>query len=934
MSIRLPFIGRQRELSKVLSLAKEPDEKQVLFIEGDGGIGKTFLLHEARRQCQEQFGGELKVAEIIDFDNRDFHIPENVRNRIMSMLGEKYFDNYREAVKELRNLEEQEKKGTDLLEKKKEVRRLFSKEFNAFSKNKRVVLFFDTTDSLPATVVWDRLSNFILDVENVLFILAGRSSIQLIEILKSKLLDRVHEITLSPMSYEDSRNYLSRKQETLLQKITEKQTQNLIYIAQGRPILIDLGVEWLKRSINIDWLDQVTPKNPKNMTDEERKDRHRENKKWEYRLVNHISDLHDPLDKLVLVLSRIYPLTLGGVRAFFDCEARDPENLFDEVRDFVFIKEISGDEPAIALHDEMRRMVNEHVWPNYDPGGEFRKSDSKIAVAYFNSLIEECDRRIEEIESEAVHVPHKALALQGLNSRLETLRKQLIEHEIFVNLFDDFQQFIVECNRARRGYDFVFAKRLQDSIASLRPLFNEEQRYEFDTLQGRLYYRLNENDKAEALFNDLLSKNKDNKRRLAEIYNGLGVSEMNQGHLEEALKYQEDSLEIFREVDRKNVPYVANQVGLIYSKLENWNGAIFSFKEAFESTDSMEADPKDISDVRAGIKNYWGYAHAKRGEFELALECCMSAIETWESLDLGRKVARGYAVLGAVARMTGNFNLAEKCLDRAIAGIELPNDSERMIQAYSELGFTYHIMGPDKNGYFDTERIIKAQTYLENGVELAERYGERLELPLLMSRLSRLYWLYFQYKQSDYSADEIKEFKVLARDKNDEAYALGMQRVQTYAYTVAKCILGWAEFDIEDDEVANEEIPRYAEELNRLLKDTGKRYPLFSGRMHRILGEMQFEAEKFSESMRHYAKGLAQINEHGGYGVYRIERELRALTYKLEARFTKETEEALEHIRVLKKYWSDGRFGDPLQHTNLINWCWQQTAEVKMRANG
>lgn len=924
MAERRLFIGRSEELGKILSLARQKHSTNVLFVEGRGGIGKTALLNEAQILCRSEIGSdELLVTDIIDFDDRANLIPENVRKKITEMLGADHFSRYITAVKQLRTMEKEGLSGDRLREKKKEVRTIFADDFNAVSRRKRIVLFFDTMDLLPATTVWDRLSRFILDAQNVLFILAGRLSIKLVESITPKLDNKVEVMTLRRMSEKDSQKYLVMKKKRMRLNIPESFERKLLYISRGRPILIDLAVEWLARSFNMEWLENVDP------DDRQEIDEERDKKQildWEKHLVSHIHELQYPIDKLSLILSRIYPLTETGAQHFFDRQDIDISALFKYAQEFVFVKVLPGEPLSISLHDEMRRMVNEYVWPVIDPDGDQRRWESRVALEYIQSHINQVETDIEAIKSGKKNVPHTELALHGLESHLEILQKQRKEHHVFINLFENFEIYKGASEQASRAYDDIFAKRLQDAVKSLYNLFTEDQKFNFDLIKGKLLYRLHENDKAQHLFNELLEKNlkRNNEPRLAEIYNGLGVSEMYLGNLQAALEYQKKSLALFKKLkDDNNIPKVANQIGLIYSKLEKWEEAIATFKEALEITEKLPPED-DTFDVMAGILNYWGYVYGMVGRFVEAVAYCQGAIKIWTNLGLERKTARGFALLGAVYRIMEKYDLAEKYLEKAINGIEFPNDSERLIKAYSELGFTYHIMGPNQ------EQIIKAQSYLENGVEYAEMHGERLELPLLLSRLARLYWLFFQHTPENYSEEQIAEYKLKARETNEKAYQKGKEINHTY--TVAKCILGRAEFDIEDPEVSNERIPEYAEALEKLLEGAQKKYPLFSGRMDRIRAEIAIEAQDYEQALIYYGSGLSKINQHGGYGVYSIEEELSKMTQKLI--MDAHPDKAIAHIKWLKNYWSDAKNGGETQNRRLISWCRQQSIDIKLGAKG
>ncbi len=92
MPEQMPFIGREKELIRIEQLVKDWGTRRVLCIHGEGGVGKTRLLQEIRKQHTDN--PRLLVANIIDFDDRALHIIENVERQIMQNLGAKAIETY------------------------------------------------------------------------------------------------------------------------------------------------------------------------------------------------------------------------------------------------------------------------------------------------------------------------------------------------------------------------------------------------------------------------------------------------------------------------------------------------------------------------------------------------------------------------------------------------------------------------------------------------------------------------------------------------------------------------------------------------------------------------------------------------------------------------------------------------------------------------
>ena len=102
-------------------------------------------------------------------------------------------------------------------------------------------------------------------------------------------------------------------------------------------------------------------------------------------------------------------------------------------------------------------------------------------------------------------------------------------------------------------------------------------------------------------------------------------------------------------------------------------------------------------------------------------------------------------------------------------------------------------------------------------------------------------------------------------------------------------------------------------------------YPLFYGRMRRIQADIAFENENYEIALSGYSRGISEISQHGGYGMYFIEAELANLSKRLES-FSQE--EALQWIIHLKNYWTDNAAEDKIDV--LVDWCDEQIIDSKL----
>ena len=91
---KVAFIGRESEIEQVETLIDTRGQRRVLFIQGEGGVGKTRLLQEIRERCLKGREAPVQVTEVLTFDDRNLRLPENLRYRLAEELGLETFEPY------------------------------------------------------------------------------------------------------------------------------------------------------------------------------------------------------------------------------------------------------------------------------------------------------------------------------------------------------------------------------------------------------------------------------------------------------------------------------------------------------------------------------------------------------------------------------------------------------------------------------------------------------------------------------------------------------------------------------------------------------------------------------------------------------------------------------------------------------------------------
>jgi hypothetical protein len=258
------LVGRDDVINQVVDwIAAAGKHPQMIFIFGQGGIGKTRLLVSLQSVVKQQ--NIFAAKDLIDLYDTIYHsqigLVRAIHNRLA--LPEEMFENYEQEERLLAAMEEI---GAivDLYKQRKEALEDFVKELRIFASEQRVVIMLDTAERLiyvtdeiadmQAHIAegWQWLVQEFRNWENVTLIIAGREEAQplLFHVADNTSID-IRKLTLQPFSFEESDDYFDAAAEVADSK-GEKQTANLLRnwplelrqqihtSAGGRPILLAL----------------------------------------------------------------------------------------------------------------------------------------------------------------------------------------------------------------------------------------------------------------------------------------------------------------------------------------------------------------------------------------------------------------------------------------------------------------------------------------------------------------------------------------------------------------------------------------------------------------------------------------------------------------------------------------------------------------------
>ena len=916
---KLEFVGREEHLNRIISLVREPN-LHVVLVEGRGGIGKTWLLRALQSRLNQV---QIGTSEIIDCDTPVFNDAEDLYTQIAKQL---YDYTYKEWLLRLRQLREDENRLslTAYQEERKQIEKFLVDEINRKSSQQRLVFLIDTVEKLgQADVreqVWKYISDLCHQLENAVFILAGRPSIARQILEKSFKEEELTYLELNEFTREDVQTYILSKEEQLHFTLGKDLVQKIIVLSGGSPIMIEFGVEYAYREVIPDWLESEDI--------ETIPGRLEKTGGFEAEMVRHITQLRTSMDRLTLLLSRIYPLDSSDIANLLELSIEDAQKLFIDAQSYFFIKPVIGGS-QIALHDIVRDLVDKYVWPDIDPDMEWRKRDSRIAAKYFEQKDYELGphKRVLEVQR-CSDDSHKVANIEFLIEEVKQLREfnttRWLSNALYADPITGFETWHEVTDRIRsQSKKYSFVEQLLIVAKQFEKQLTPDQRFKLVILEAKLVYALEGKIKTEnevIKLEEILSKQSSNYSYQADIYNVLGMLNAKLHLYDKALKYQQKCLSLVQSNKLSSaIPRVANLVGYLYRQLNKFNEAEKYYKLGWDAAMEVDTPDKGLTQVMASIQNNLGFLYGQEKDYLKAEQCFKAAIDMWSSVESEREIAHAEIASATISVENGNYIKAKQLLERALSrcGNE-ENDHRILCRAYFQLGLNQWFSAEVVNEAvwdvtqveWDLNLLSLAQDALEKSLKLAEKYGIEEELPRILHQTASVYW-HLGFQKCDRSLQE------QALKLNDRSYQTSLEYNDT-RYAIDS-LVGKAEFDYYAK--AYEHISDYARELSDRFQSYENIHQLYFGRILRIEGDVAFQQDQYDVAFRKYALGIPKIFQDGGFGPYSSQHELNLLQKKIE-RLGIELSKTL--IQQLKSQWKD--------HKALKEWCDQQMFLTRIRA--
>jgi len=740
MSIR--FIGRTEELEQIGTIIDSGDTA-ILCIEGDGGIGKTRLLTEIRLR----YGGNenVHVLDVIDFDDPRFRLSVNINREIARQLEPGLFQEYLDALNELNTLLEQKQLPPGHKERKtRRVKYLFRDAYKQAAQRRRIVLRFDTTDNLKGiTGPLARIAELANQVLNTCFFVAGRDATKLLRLIGMPQEEwESHTLNLEPLPKRHRKEYLDEKLEQKLFSIPQSIADKLLFLSDGRVVLLDMAIEWLLREKVPEWLlvldiEQLEEEG----LDEDIK------KKFEGRLFYHIRNLRTDLDRLVLLLSKVYPLRWDDIQYLLKLSESETESLWAYTQDLTFVKMLPDD--YITLHDEAERLVNEYVWNLLDPLRA--KLTSESAIEYLET---ESDKLLDRIKA-AEATSEAFRATEKLDQKYEfwLKRTQRLSLVLDLNVQEGYSEFEADWERAKKQFKRSdFQSMLLDAVLPYIENLEPWQQWEVMLRKAR---RLSDEDRQPEAVKDyytpLLEQVPDDSLYRVQALVGRGNAFVRLGKFQRAMDDGNNALRLAEKLgDDRWMSNAEIFLGWTHRLTGNLHEAAAIYRNVMGR--AMESENKEKT---ANAQSSLALVLAIQGKQQPAIGLVEQAVKTWQNLYNESEghyegLGRAYHNAGVVCRELGLINKALDYFAQSRKIFEMLDLEEWMANTRAGRGITYWMNGQYDEAADDLEwakeygtlayrhqtihylahvrrdqgDIVKAEQLFREAIEKAGEYGD------------------------------------------------------------------------------------------------------------------------------------------------------------------------------------------------------------------
>lgn len=839
------FIGREEqiiEISRFIDQEVAPENRGIIFIDGNGGVGKTSLLIKIYESYLDD--NCTRVLKPFDFDDPAYDISSSFWGELAEILDKEAFREYFSGLNILAHLSPIDGGEAVIVKQREKIIDLYVEVYNSLSEKKRILIMLDTCERIDNDYDWTMLLSIFSRLSNTVLIIAARPEANIYE----KYIKEYHEITsksrikLDPLDKNLINQYIQKKENRLHFRISEQLRANIAELSQGYPLIADLCLEWVRYNIAIPILEYAAGKD-------------RTRAEIIDQLVEAI--IYSNLDhaELLWLMAFVWPINKEMAAHITGWPPKKIDPAWERAISFSFVKKIRkspNDEIFLSLHDVFREYIIDYLQKEYGRNGVI---EIKRTQKWFNNAINHLRAKRLSVQNQLADVisqespnPDKRFQSLRLERELLELDGSYITFLMLLNQEEGCKEFVERFDKLTEQYPFidrsVITNRVIRFLLKANIKLTNDQYYELHNRFSRHFLDQGDIERAKVELEDLLKRSQDNVFRLINIYVLLANVIVRRGNFLDAINKFNEALQLCNKtlLDRNNQHIynlqiakiqVLNGLGWVHRLTGNLSGARSNYNEAISLADEIQ-DTKRL----AYLYNNLAYVQALEGNHHSAIELCHTAETYWRELKFDRGLGSTFSTLGCVYMEANNIDEAIKYLTQALVVFEPGEDNEWLSTVCWELGKAYWL----KND------LVKAETYLLR----AQKLGKIKDRHIVEHYLGELR---LSQGQLDQAKELFESSYSLARDVQDPYYIINCLG------DLARVAFMREEYDLRD---------KFRNDYDNFQVKHNDKYPLPQGLLKRYLADLYMVAGDFESASDYYCEAFVLIAHHGSYDPYTI----------------------------------------------------------------
>ena len=694
------FVGRQQELALIDRWVQRWGTTHLIALDGDGGVGKTWLLLEVLRRYARD---ERYALVYLDAAEHPYSPWYDVRFMAQE-LGEEHFPKLMTGMDDL-SLTYLDVVLQVYKARERAVLQAGIDEINHYLETRRLVYLGDTLE------MWHQirgqgesiqgLSECASQFSNALFILAGRDMLQQLPAYQAEFCQEATLLGIDNFSVRESAEFFEAVDPEGL--IAPGLRDKLHVLTNGRPVLLTLAYEWLRHDVP---LPEIVERSLDELQALPQAEHDALCEQFEFELVTRVRRLISPLDRAVLYMAHIDQRTNARILSvLLDLSMPDAEALLDQIVGMSFVRHnpTSGN---CMLHDEMRMLVNRHAWPYVDPTGEVRRKLARRVIdGYYQPRIAGLARQAQErLDPEAGPLRRATIGRDEWERwRLES---ECLSYHLRLGEEEGLRYFEERFLEARRDSQ---VPRMQLLLSELESAGRADLG---DTVELRRAESLRirgEVDEARAICERALAREDLSPENQTSAHVTLGLiaaatdPDEAEAHYRAALALAEER------GDASLLGTLHNNLGLLYRAVGRLARAAEQYQTAIDYGKQAENWP-----LVASATNNLAYVYRLQGNLPQADAMCRVALAQRKQLGLERDLAYSYLNKAEIDRDKGDLESAERYSKLALRSFDKLQERKGRALAYQSLA----------NIHRHLRQFEQAEAYVREGLNLARQLGD------------------------------------------------------------------------------------------------------------------------------------------------------------------------------------------------------------------